>query len=168
MRTLIQTAKTLEFVASKNIQRTYHGRGKNEASHYCGTCEVGFNRNIVASITFGKGITSLFMLQLEVFHVLFVREQGKSYVVHCCDCARKQSPNLEGFVCLEEYKLEELIRVYDNFILHVSVSFISLILKRTYELGSLNYSHASFLPLRANYNSSLPPTSILIQSLMYT
>lgn len=33
-------------------------------------------------------------------------------------CARKQSPSLQGFVCLEEYKLAELMQVYDSFILH--------------------------------------------------
>jgi len=49
---------------------------------------------------------------------LFIREQEKRHVVHCLDCARKQSPNLDGFVCLEEYKIEELMEVFDSFILH--------------------------------------------------
>jgi hypothetical protein len=57
-------------------------------------------------------------LQLEVFNILFIREQEKRHVVHCLDCARKQSPNLDGFVCLEEYKIEELMEVFDNFVLH--------------------------------------------------
>lgn len=39
-------------------------------------------------------------------------------MVHCIGCARKQSPTLQGFVCLEEYKLSELTQVYDAFVLH--------------------------------------------------
>lgn len=38
------------------------------------------------------------------------------------DCARKQSSNLEGFVCLEEYSMDELMDVYDSFILHPVVN----------------------------------------------
>lgn len=34
------------------------------------------------------------------------------------NCTRKQSANLQGFVCLEEYKLSELMQVYDAFVLH--------------------------------------------------
>lgn len=56
--------------------------------------------------------------QLEVFNILFIREQEKRHVVHCMGCARKQQPTLQGFVCLEEYKLSELVQVYDAFVLH--------------------------------------------------
>lgn len=59
-----------------------------------------------------------FHLQLEVFDVLFIREQEKRHVVHCMGCARKQSPSLQGFVCLEEYRLSELSQVYNAFELH--------------------------------------------------
>lgn len=52
---------------------------------------------------------------MEVFNVLFVRELDKKHVVHCVDCARKISPDLDEFVILEEYKIEELMEVYDNF-----------------------------------------------------
>lgn len=38
------------------------------------------------------------------------------------DCARKQAPSLEGFVCLEEYSMEELMEVFDHFTLHDPVS----------------------------------------------
>lgn len=31
----------LEFVKFKGVEVKFHGRGKNEASHYCGQCEVG-------------------------------------------------------------------------------------------------------------------------------
>lgn len=59
-----------------------------------------------------------FSLQLEVFNILFVKGQEKKHVVHCQDCARKASARLENFVVLEEYKMEELMDVYDNFVLH--------------------------------------------------
>lgn len=55
---------------------------------------------------------------MEVFNILFIREQEKRHVVHCMGCARKQQPSLQGFVCLEEYKLNELMQVYDAFVLH--------------------------------------------------
>ncbi len=59
---------------------------------------------------------------MEVFNILFIREQEKRHVVHCVDCARKQANDLEGFLCLEEYEMSELITVYDNFGLHKPVS----------------------------------------------
>lgn len=51
--------------------------------------------------------------------MLFVRENEKRHVVHCLGCARKQSANLQGFVCLEEYRLTELMAIYDAFVLHM-------------------------------------------------
>jgi histone demethylase len=53
-----------------------------------------------------------------VFNILFIKEQEKRHVVHCVDCARKSASDLQGFVCLEEYKLDELMTVYDSFVLH--------------------------------------------------
>lgn len=55
---------------------------------------------------------------MEVFNILLIREQEKKHCVYCVICAKKQSPNLEGFVCLEEYKMSELIEIYNNFVLH--------------------------------------------------
>lgn len=52
-----------------------------------------------------------------MFNILFIREQEKRHVVHCLSCARKQAPNLQGFVCLEEYRLKELVELYDKFTL---------------------------------------------------
>ena len=92
-RTLRQCSLILEFVRSKGVEVRFHGRGKNEATHYCGQCE------------------------LEVFNILFIREQEKRHVVHCMGCARKQAPSLDGFVCLEQYTMQELMHVYDNFAL---------------------------------------------------
>lgn len=95
LRTMRQCCLILEFVKSKDVEVRFHGRGKNEASHYCGQCEI------------------------EVFNILFIREQEKRHVVHCMDCARKQSPSLEGFVCLEEYRMRDLMDVYDGFTLYM-------------------------------------------------
>uniref|UniRef100_A0A182QXW3 JmjC domain-containing protein n=1 Tax=Anopheles farauti TaxID=69004 RepID=A0A182QXW3_9DIPT len=94
MQTMRHCMQVLEYVKSLHIEVRFHGRAKNEASHYCGQCEV------------------------EVFNVLFIREQEKRHIVHCMGCARKQSPGLQGFVCLEEYTLDELMQVYDAFVLH--------------------------------------------------
>lgn len=43
MRTMSQCFKFLEFARENKVEVKYHGRLKNDASHYCGLCEV---RNI--------------------------------------------------------------------------------------------------------------------------
>ena len=56
--------------------------------------------------------------QVEVFNLLFVTSESnsrKTYVVHCEDCARQRSPNLNNVVVLEQYRIEELMNVYDSF-----------------------------------------------------
>lgn len=58
--------------------------------------------------------------QVEVFDLLFVTSESnsrKTYVVHCQDCARKASANLDNFVVLEQYRMEDLMQVYDQFTL---------------------------------------------------
>lgn len=40
MCSLRQCGITLEFIKVKKIQTRFHGRGKNEASHYCHDCDV--------------------------------------------------------------------------------------------------------------------------------
>lgn len=94
LRTMIKCYRILEYIKNKGVEIKFHGRSKNETSHYCGLCET------------------------EVFNILFIREQEKRHVVHCLHCASKQSPNLEGFVCLEEYRMQQLCDVYNNFILY--------------------------------------------------
>lgn len=50
MRTLHHCALVLEFVESKGVEVRFHGRAKNEASHYCGQCEVRkMKKNTVSS-----------------------------------------------------------------------------------------------------------------------
>jgi len=40
LQTLRHTVQILEHVKQKGIEVKFHGRAKNEASHYCGVCEV--------------------------------------------------------------------------------------------------------------------------------
>ncbi|XP_052783608.1 lysine-specific demethylase 6A-like isoform X1 [Mya arenaria] len=82
---------TLDFVGSMGIDIKWHGRVEGEAAHYCNVCEV------------------------EVFNILFVKEQDSKFVVHCQDCSRKIHPRLEGFVVLNQYRLDDLVGVYDVF-----------------------------------------------------
>jgi len=59
---------------------------------------------------------------VEVFDILFVLEQDKKHIAHCLNCARKISPTLDKFVVLNQYKLDELMEVYDVFQLGSIVS----------------------------------------------
>lgn len=64
-------------------------------------------------------------VQVEVFNLLFVTSENsskKTYVVHCEDCARAKTPSLAGVVVLEQYRIEELMRIFDSFVL-VSIIF---------------------------------------------
>lgn len=60
--------------------------------------------------------------QVEVFNLLFVRSEllsrkQKQYVVHCQDCARKGSAELDNFVVVEKHRMDDLMQVYDQFTL---------------------------------------------------
>ncbi|XP_053160841.1 lysine-specific demethylase 6A isoform X8 [Hemicordylus capensis] len=96
LRTLkqCQTLRDALIAAGKEI--VWHGITKEEPAHYCSMCEV------------------------EVFSLIYVTNESnsrKTYVVHCLDCARKISGNLENFVVLEQYKMEDLMQIYDQFTL---------------------------------------------------
>ncbi|XP_053574285.1 lysine-specific demethylase 6B isoform X2 [Bombina bombina] len=72
----------------------YQGRVKDEPAYYCNECDV------------------------EVFNILFVTSEsgGKNtYLVHCESCARTASNGTNNVVILEQYKMEELMHLYDNF-----------------------------------------------------
>lgn len=45
LQTLKHSMQILEFVKTKGIEVKFHGRAKNEASHYCGQCEVSCETN---------------------------------------------------------------------------------------------------------------------------
>lgn len=126
MQTLTTVIQSVEFAKAKGIKVRFHDRQKNEPAHYCGQCEVSRGGNSII-VGFDSNVIVVFLsffacpLQLEVFNVLFVRENEKRHVVHCLGCARKQSAHLQGFVCLEEYRLTELMAIYDAFVLHRDV-----------------------------------------------
>lgn len=91
LRSLRHCQIVVEFVKGLGKEIRWHGRAKNEIAHYCANCE------------------------LEVFNILLVREVDKKHVVHCLSCSRRINPRLDGFVVLEEYSIEDLMDVYDNF-----------------------------------------------------
>ncbi|XP_007528281.1 lysine-specific demethylase 6A isoform X5 [Erinaceus europaeus] len=96
LRTLKQCQTLREALIAAGKEIIWHGRTKEEPAHYCNICEV------------------------EVFDLLFVTSESnsrKTYIVHCQDCARKTNGNLENFVVLEQYKMEDLMQVYDQFTL---------------------------------------------------
>ncbi|XP_077436663.1 lysine-specific demethylase 6A isoform X2 [Vanacampus margaritifer] len=96
LRTLKQCQMQRELLLAAGKELVWHGRTQNEPAHYCSICEV------------------------EVYDLLFVTSESnsrKTFVVHCQDCARRGSPDLDNFVVLEQYKIEELMQVYDHFTL---------------------------------------------------
>ncbi|KAK5860611.1 hypothetical protein PBY51_022074 [Eleginops maclovinus] len=96
LRTLKQCQMQRDLLLNAGKELAWHGRTQSEPAHYCSICEV------------------------EVFDLLFVTTESnsrKTYVVHCQDCARRGSPDLDNFVVLEQYKIEDLMHVYDQFTL---------------------------------------------------
>uniref|UniRef100_A0A4W5KEJ0 [histone H3]-trimethyl-L-lysine(27) demethylase n=1 Tax=Hucho hucho TaxID=62062 RepID=A0A4W5KEJ0_9TELE len=96
LRTLKQCQMLQELLQAAGKELVWHGRTRDEPAHYCSICEV------------------------EVFDLLFVTSESnsrKTYVVHCQDCARRGSCNLDNFVVLEQYKMDDLTQVYDQFTL---------------------------------------------------
>ncbi|KAL6455833.1 hypothetical protein MHYP_G00356840 [Metynnis hypsauchen] len=94
LRTLKQCQTVKESLVASGKETIWHGRSRDEPARYCTICEV------------------------EVFNLLFVTSESysrKTFVVHCQDCARKGSSDLDGFVVLEQYRMEDLMQVYDQF-----------------------------------------------------
>ncbi|XP_008285894.1 lysine-specific demethylase 6B [Stegastes partitus] len=100
---LLQSMKHIQILRDQLVadgkKISYQSRVKDEPAYYCNECDV------------------------EVFDLLFVTSENnsrKTYVVHCEDCARQRSPNLTNVVVLEQYRIEELMNVYDSFSLTTS------------------------------------------------
>ncbi|CAF0792717.1 unnamed protein product, partial [Didymodactylos carnosus] len=70
-----------------------------EPAHYCINCEI------------------------EVFNILFVSEQDRKHVVRCLDCALQLDKNLENFVVLYQFSIDDLKTIYDQFQLYVLPTF---------------------------------------------
>uniref|UniRef100_A0A3P9I1X5 [histone H3]-trimethyl-L-lysine(27) demethylase n=1 Tax=Oryzias latipes TaxID=8090 RepID=A0A3P9I1X5_ORYLA len=95
---LLQSMKHIQILRDQLVAEgkkiSYQSRVKDEPAYYCNECDV------------------------EVFDLLFVTCESssrKTYVVHCEDCARQRSPNLTNVVVLEQYRVEELMSIYDSF-----------------------------------------------------
>ena len=95
-----------------------------QISHTCHIWAVLTGLSVRAAVTnrWRLFTFSVFTHQVEVFSILFVLEQDKKHIVHCLNCARKVSPALDKFVVLNQYKLDELVEVYDSFQLGSIVS----------------------------------------------
>ncbi|XP_076857588.1 lysine-specific demethylase 6A-like isoform X2 [Brachyhypopomus gauderio] len=96
LRTLKHSQVLRETLIHAGRELVWHGRSRDEPAHYCSVCEV------------------------EVYNLLFVTSEsssGQTYVVQCHDCARRVSPNLDAFVVLQQFKMEDLMQVYDHFTL---------------------------------------------------
>ncbi|XP_065128522.2 lysine (K)-specific demethylase 6A, like isoform X1 [Paramisgurnus dabryanus] len=94
LRTLKQCQAIKEALVAAGKETIWHRRCRDEPAHFCSICEV------------------------EVFNLLFVTSDSyskKSYVIHCQDCARKGSSDLDGFVVLEQNKMDDLMQIYDQF-----------------------------------------------------
>ncbi|XP_008433781.1 lysine-specific demethylase 6B isoform X2 [Poecilia reticulata] len=97
---LLQSMKHIQILRDQLVAEgkkiSYQSRVKDEPAYYCNECDV------------------------EVFDLLFVtceNSSRKTYVVHCEDCTRQRSPNLNNVVVLEQYRIEELMSAYDSFVL---------------------------------------------------
>jgi histone demethylase len=98
-KTLLQSLKqvvlTQEYVKSLEHELRYHGRARSDPANFCGHCDK------------------------EVFGVLFIKAaQAENHVVQCLNCAHRFNSSLKGFICLEEYKIKELVEVFDAFKMH--------------------------------------------------
>ncbi|XP_070158900.1 lysine-specific demethylase 6A-like [Polyergus mexicanus] len=89
--TMRQHYLTLEFVKNKSI-KVESNECDLKNTPYCEKCMV------------------------EVFGILIIRSKAKRNVPYCLDCALKLSPILEGFICVEENNLHDVINIYDNFV----------------------------------------------------
>ncbi|KAM6149273.1 LOW QUALITY PROTEIN: lysine-specific demethylase 6A-like [Rhynchocyon petersi] len=100
MKILKQCQTLREALTAAGKEIIWHGRVKDEPAHYCTICEV------------------------EVFDLLFVTNESnsqKTYIIYCQNCAQKTNGNLENFVVLEQYKMDDLEQVYDQFTLASSL-----------------------------------------------
>ncbi|AWP00862.1 putative lysine-specific demethylase 6B [Scophthalmus maximus] len=102
---LLQSMKHIQILRDQLVaggkKISYQSRVKDEPAYYCNECD------------------------LEVFDLLFVTSETssrKTYVVHCEDCARQRSPNLNNVVVLEQYRIEELMSTYDSFSMAAAAS----------------------------------------------
>jgi histone demethylase len=112
MQSLKQCQLAINYIENCGCELKFQSRQPDEPAHYCYDCEC------------------------EVFNILFVSEQVESsstknstgsqkaagqvqHVVHCQACARKRNHLLNDFVMLNQFTLEDLKSVYNQFQLYV-------------------------------------------------
>ncbi|OQV25308.1 Lysine-specific demethylase 6A [Hypsibius exemplaris] len=87
----------LEHLKAMGKTAKYQARDKNENAHYCKDCD------------------------LEVFNILFIikekEKDSSEYVVRCYDCARKIDKDLKTILILHQYRVKELMEIYDRCVL---------------------------------------------------
>jgi len=93
MCSLRQSVLMRQYALENDIPIRFHGHQPNEPVNYCMVCEE------------------------EVFNLFFVKEHEKKHVVHCLRCARHLNKDLTGWICLEEYDIEVLCTIFDNFVM---------------------------------------------------
>lgn len=119
---LLQSMKHIQILRDRLVAEgkkiCYQSRVKDEPAYYCNECDVSAtppppNPSHLCLTPASPPV------QVEVFDLLFVTgENGgrKLYVVHCEDCARGRDPGLADVVVLEQYRVEELMTIYDSFV----------------------------------------------------
>lgn len=127
LQSLKQSQLAMNYIENCGCELKYQARQSDEPAHYCYDCEC------------------------EVFNILFVSEQPLNeankkstsaaadstssppkssqptgqyqHVVHCQTCARKRNHLLDNFVLLNQYQLDDLKLIYDQFQLYVPSIF---------------------------------------------
>lgn len=94
MQSLKQCQLTINYIESCELEMKQQLRQHGEPAHYCIDCDC------------------------EVFNILFVSELDKKHVVHCQDCARRRNHLLDSFVILNQFTMDELKNIYDQFVLY--------------------------------------------------
>ncbi|KAH9416118.1 Lysine-specific demethylase 6A [Dermatophagoides pteronyssinus] len=126
MRSLKYSIMLANFIDDIGHEILLRQRDLQEPVHYCVVCDI------------------------EVFNILFVKEIERKHVVHCFYCAQKMQNNLNDFVILEEYKLNDLTKVYDNFQLITTPAAAAAV--------STNLNNSTATTTTAN-NTSSPTTT---------
>ena len=73
---------------------------------------------------------SYLFIKVEVFNILFVKEMNRKLMVHCQDCARKTSNNLDGFIVLNQVRER-------HFLLFLSLCW--LLCRYILDMSSMSY-----------------------------
>ena len=91
-----------------------------------------------------KLISHFAQKQVEVFNLLFVKqsEDMQTYLVHCLSCAKTIARHLKGFVVLNQYETEDLMKIYDSFTLVSVTTTVKLIAALSTLFYRVYYAHS--------------------------